>query len=105
MMATSIGIHTPTVALSASQRRGGRMPFAMPAAMCSRTSAFTGILLLQTGVVTSVSLFVLGIVPLFLLVGLVVLISLLLIGLTRLVELERLVGLRNELTARTVQGE
>jgi hypothetical protein len=104
MMATSVSMYTTTTSLSAAQRCGGRMPFAMPAAKCSRMSAPTGIFLLQTDVITSVSLFVLGLVPLLLVVGLVVIISLLLTCLTRLVTLECLVGLRNELTASTVQG-
>ncbi len=103
MKATSGIISTSTAALSAAQRRGGRMPFSMPAAMCM--SAFSAFLLLQTGVIASVSLFVSGIVPLLPVVGLVVLISLLLIGLTGLVKLGGLVGLIEELTARTVRGE
>jgi len=86
----------------------GHERFSMPrnaaAYMCM--SAATSAILLTTGVVTSVSLFVLVlfIVPLLLLV-LVVLISLLLICLTGLVTLESLVGLEIERTARTAKGD
>jgi hypothetical protein len=68
-------------------------------------SAFTGILLWKTGVITSVSLFVLNIIPLLLVVGLVVLLSLLLTCLTGLVELVSLVGRKSELATKTAQGE
>ena len=103
MKATSGIISTSTAALSATQRSGGRMPFSMPAAMCM--SAFTAFLLLQTGVLASVSLFVSGIVPLLPVVGLVVLISLLLTCLTGLVGLESLVGLTTTLATSTVRGD
>ena len=85
----------------------GRERFSMPNAamafMCM--AAATSAILSITGVVTSVSFFVLVllIVPLILLV-LVVLISLL-ICLTGLVTLESLVGLEIERTARTVKGD
>ena len=80
------------------------MPNAAAPFMC--TFAATGAILLTTGVVTSVSLFVLVlfIVPLLLL-GLVVLISLLLTCLTGLVALESLVGLEIERTVRTARGD
>jgi hypothetical protein len=80
------------------------MPNAASAYMCM--SAATSAILLTTGVVTSVSLFVLVllIVPLLLL-GLVVLISLLLTCLTGLVALESLVGLEIERIVRTAGGD
>jgi hypothetical protein len=80
------------------------MPQAATAYMCM--SAATSAILLTTGVVTSVSLFVLVlfIVPLILL-GLVVLISLLLTCLTGLVTLESLVGLEIERTVRAARGD
>ena len=80
------------------------MPQAATAYMCM--SAATSAILIATGVVTSVSLFVLVlfIVPLILLV-LVVLISLLLTCLTGLVTLESLVGLEIERTTRTAKGD
>jgi hypothetical protein len=75
--------------------------FSMPAmCMCATICA-----ILLTGVMTSVSLFVLSIVLLLLVVALVVLISLLLIGLTRLVRFESLVGLIRGPATRTAQGE
>jgi hypothetical protein len=82
-----------------------KVRFSMPTAyMCTATAA--SIILLTTGVVTSVSLFVLValIVP-FLFLGLVVLISILLTGLTGLVTLESLVGHEIERTVRTVEGD
>jgi hypothetical protein len=89
-----------------SERERFSMPQAAMTCMCM--SAATSALLLTTGVVTSVSLFVLvlSIVPLILLV-LVVLISLLLTCLTGLVTLESLVGLEIEIerTARTAKGD
>ena len=80
------------------------MPHAAMASMCM--AAATSTILLLTGVITSVSLFVLVllIVSLLLLV-LVVLISLLLTCLTGLVTLESLVGLEIERTARTAKGD
>ena len=96
-------------AMATGHAFSGRERFSMPDAamayMCM--SAATSAILLTTGVVTSVSLFVLVlllIVPLVLLV-LVVLISLLLTCLTGLVTLESLVGLEIERTARTAKGD
>ncbi len=71
------------------------MPFSLPTSMCMGMAA-ASIIILETGVQTSVSLFVVVSVLCLcslLLLGLVVLISLLLIGLTGLVRLESLVGL------------
>ena len=86
----------------------GHECFSMPqaATACMGMSAATCAILLTTGVVTSVSLFVLVllIVPLLLL-GLVVLISLLLTCLTGLVTLESLVGLEIERIVRTAKGD
>src|SRR5579859_2370303 len=87
----------------------GRERFSMPnAAMACMCMSAASALLLTTGVLTSVSLFVLvlvlSIIPLLLLV-LVVLISLLLTCLTGLVTLESLVGLEIERTARTAKGD
>ncbi len=72
---------------------------------CAAANPGTTKCILQTGVLTSVSLFVLFTTLLFLVVVLVALISLLLIGLTRLVRLESLVGLIRGPAARTAQGE
>ncbi len=86
-----------------------RMPFfmSMPA-MCMGMAAatFSFILISETGVVTSVSLFVAALLALLILVVLVVLISLslLLTGLTRLVVLESLVGLTVTRTASKIQA-
>ncbi len=101
---------TKQTALFAAQSGTKRMPFfmSMPAMyMCMAATAST--LLLGTGVVTSVSLFVAAIlVSPLLLVSLVVIISLTLSGLTGLIELESLVGLTVKLATgmiRTVQGD
>ncbi len=99
-----------TTAMMADHACSGRASFSMSnanaamAGMCM--SAATSTILLKTGVITSVSLFVfvLLIVPLLLL-GLVVLINLLLTCLTGLVTLMSLVGLEIERTTRTVQGD
>jgi hypothetical protein len=105
MLATFYNAQTAMVTGHAcSEHDRFSMPNAATACMCM--SAATSALLLTTGVVTSVSLFVLvlSIVPLILLV-LVVLISLLLTCLTGLVTLESLVGLEIERTARTAKGD
>ena len=105
MSAMFCNAHT---AMATSRACSGSGRFSMPNAamafMCM--SAATSALLLTTGVITSVSLFVLVllILPLILLV-LVVLISLLLTCLTGLVTLESLVGPEIERTARTVKGD
>jgi cell division protein FtsW (lipid II flippase) len=74
-----------------------RMPFSMPASTCMGMSAATAsIITLETGVYTSVSLFMVVLLLCLcslLLPRLVVLISLVLIGLTGLIRLESLVGL------------
>jgi hypothetical protein len=95
-------------AMNADQDRTQRMPFfmSMPA-MCMGMAAATSVILLETGVVTSVSFFVVVItllLALLLLVGLVVLISLLLTCLTRLVRLESLVGLTIQLATSNIQA-
>jgi hypothetical protein len=77
---------------------------AMPAA-CMGMFAATSLVILGTGVPTSVSLFILVLLVASLLVSLVVLISLLLTCLTGLVGLESLVGLTKILAARTVRGD
>ncbi len=83
-----------------------RSSFTMPAA-CMGMTAATGTMILGigTGVLTSVSLFILVLFVLSLLVSLVVLISLLLTCLTGLVGLESLVGLTKTLATSTVQGD
>ncbi|GHO95871.1 hypothetical protein KSF_059190 [Reticulibacter mediterranei] len=83
-----------------------RSSFTMPAA-CMGMTAATGTMILGigTGVLTSVSLFILVLSVLSLLVSLVVLISLLLTCLTGLVGLESLVGLTKMLATSTVQGD
>ena len=101
MFAASNGAQT---AMNARHACSERMPFSMPATICMGMGATASTMILKTGVVTSVSLFVLLLIPL-LLVGLVVLISLLLTGLTGLVGLESLVGRKNEPSARTAQGD
>jgi len=70
-------------------------------AMCAATATIASILLIGTGVVTSVSLFVL-VLSLVLLALLVVLISLILSGLTGLVGL---VGLTEGLVPGTTKGD
>ena len=101
---------TTQTALFAAQSGTKRMPFfmSMPA-MCMCMATTTSMLLLGTGVITSVSLFVVVVlVSTLLLVSLVVIISLTLSGLTGLVELESLVGLTGRLATgmmRTVQGD
>ena len=105
MSATFYNAYT---AMMAGRAFSGRGRFSMPNTattyMCMASA--TGAILFITGVVTSVSLFVLAvlIVPLFLL-GLVVLINLLLTCLTGLVTLRSLVGLENERTTRTARGD
>jgi len=95
-------LNGPQTAKMRYQRRCMCASFSMPT-MCMFATICA---ILLTGVLTSVSLFVLSIVLLLLLVVvLVVLISLLLIGLTRLVGLEGLVGLIKGSAARTAQGE
>jgi hypothetical protein len=95
-------------AMAAERAFFGHERFSMPqaATACMHMPAATSAILLITGVVTSVSLFVLvfSIVPLILLV-LVVLISLLLTCLTGLVTLGSLVGPEIERTARTAKGD
>jgi len=83
-----------------------RSSFTMPAA-CMGMTAATGTMILGigTGVLTSVSLFILVLSVLSLLVSLVVLISLLLTCLTGLVGLESLVGLTKKVATRTVRGD
>ena len=76
------------------------MPDTATTSMC--LAAATSAILFTTGVVTSVSLFVL---VSLLLPGLVVLINLLLTCLTGLVTLESLVGLEIKRTARTARGD
>jgi uncharacterized membrane protein len=89
-------------AMFAGENRTWRMPARNHAfAMCAATAAIASILLIGTGVVTSVSLFVL-VLSLVLLALLVVLISLILSGLTGLV---RLVGLTEGLAPGTTKGD
>jgi hypothetical protein len=73
--------------------------------MCSATAATASIAIIETGVITSVSLFVrLLNVVLLLLVSLLVVLGLILSGLTGLV-LVSLVGLTKGLVPNTVQGD
>ena len=89
-------------AMFAGKNRTQRMPSPKHAyAMCAATAAIASILLIGTGVVTSVSLFVL-VLSLVLLASLVVLISLVLSSLTRLVSL---VGLTKGLAPGTTKGD
>jgi len=93
---------TTMPAMFAGKDRAKRMPFGMHP-MCMATAATASITIIGTGVLTSVSLFVLLlIVGLLLLVSLVVVISLTLSGLTRLVGL---VGLTGGLVPSAAQGD
>ena len=91
-------------ALFAGENRTQRMPAHMEP-MCAKTAAIASTNPLETGVITSVSLFVLALsLSLLLLVSLLGLISLALSGLTGLV-LVSLVGLLEWLVTRTTQGD
>jgi uncharacterized membrane protein YhaH (DUF805 family) len=91
-------------AMFAGTDRAKRMPFFMHP-MCMAAAATASLMIIGTGVLASVSLFVsLLIVVLFLLVSLLVLISLILSGLTGLV-LVGLVGLTGGLVPSTAQGD
>ena len=94
-------------AMFAGKDRAKRMPFGMHP-MCMATAATASIMIIGTGVFTSVSLFVsllvVVLVLLVLLVSLVVVISLILSGLTGLV-LVSLVGLTGGLVPSTAQGD
>ena len=95
---------TKLPAMFAGKDRAQRMPFFMHP-MCMATAATASIMIIGTGVLTSVSLFVLLlIVVLILLVSLLVVIGLILSGLTRLV-LVSLVGLTEGLVPSTAQGD
>ena len=92
----------PQPAMFAGKNRTRRMPsHPRMYAMCAATAAIASILLIGTGVVTSVSLFVL-VFSLVLLALLVVLISLILSGLTGLVGLA---GLTGGLAPGTTKGD
>jgi hypothetical protein len=103
---------TMQAAKATATYRTETMPFSprsmrkMPAA-CMGMFAATSIIILRTGVPTSVSLFILVFLKdvASLLVSLVVLISLLLTCLTGLVGLESLVGLTKKVATRTVRGD
>jgi hypothetical protein len=102
MTATWSAITQP--AMFAGTDSSKRMPFFMHP-MCMATAATASMIIIGTGVLTSVSLFVsLLVVVLVLLVSLVVLISLILSGLTGLV-LVSLVGLTGGLVPSTAQGD
>ena len=91
-------------AMFAGKDRAMRMPRGMHP-MCSATAASASIVIIGTGVVTSVSLFVrLLNVVLLLLVSLLVVLGLILSGLTGLV-LVSLVGLTKGLVPGTAQGD
>ena len=89
-------------ALFAGENRTQRLPAHMEP-MCAKTAAIASTNPLETGVITSVSLFVLAL-SLLLLVSLLGLISLTLSGLTGLV-LVSLVGLLEWLVPGTTQGD
>ena len=91
-------------AMFAGKDRAQRMPSYMHP-LCMATAATASIMIIGTGVLTSVSLFVLLlIVVLVLLVSLVVVISLILSGLTGLV-LGSLVGLTERPVPSAAQGD
>ena len=95
---------TTLPAMFAGKGRAQRMPFSMHP-MCMATAATASIMIIGTGVLTSVSLFVLLlVVVLILLVSLLVVIGLILSGLTGLV-LVSLVGLTEGLVPSTAQGD
>ena len=95
---------TPLPAMFAGKDRAKRMPFCMHP-MCMTTAATASIIIIGTGVLTSVSLFVLLlIVVLLLFVSLLVVLGLILSGLTGLV-LVSLVGLIGGLVPSTAQGD
>ncbi len=95
---------TTQPAMFAGKDRAKRMPFGMHP-MCMATAATASIMIIGTGVFTSVSLFVLLLIASFLLlVSLLVLISLTLSGLTRLV-IVGLVGLTEGLVPSVAQGD
>ena len=92
-------------AMDAGADRAERMPFFMHPMCCMATAATASLIIIGTGVSTSVSLFVLLLlVVLVLLVSLVVLIGLILSGLTGLV-LVSLVGLTRGLVPNAAQGD
>ena len=91
-------------AMFAGTDRAKRMPFFMHS-MCMATAATAGFIIIGTGVLTSVSLFVsLLVVVLLLLVSLLVVTGLILSGLTGLV-LVSLVGLTGGAVPSTAQGD
>ena len=91
-------------AMFAGKDRAMRMPCEMHP-MCSATAATASIAIIETGVITSVSLFVrLLNVVLLLLVSLLVVLGLILSGLTGLV-LVSLVGLTGGPVPSTAQGD
>jgi len=91
-------------AMFAGTDRAKRMPFFMHP-MCMATAATASMMIIGTGVLTSVSLFVsLLVVVLLLLVSLLVVTGLILSGLTGLV-LVGLVGLTGGLVPSTAQGD
>jgi hypothetical protein len=95
---------TTLPAMFAGKDRAQRMPFYMHP-MCMATAATASTMIIGTGVLTSVSLFVLLlVVVLLLLVSLSVVIGLILSGLTGLV-LVSLVGLTEGLVPSTAQGD
>ena len=95
---------TTQPAMDAGTGCAKRMPFFMHP-MCMATAATASLMIIGTGVITSVSLFVLLlVVVLVLLVSLLVLIGLILSGLTGLV-LVSLVGLTERLVLSTAQGD
>ena len=95
---------TTVPAMFAGKDRAQRMPFGMHP-MCMATAATASIMIIGTGVLTSVSLFVLLLIAvLLLLVSLLVVTGLILSGLTGLV-LVSLVGLTGGLVPNTAQGD
>ncbi len=97
-------------AMVAAQYPTERMPFFMPAmsamAASAMASATASIMFRETGVTTSVSLFVFVLLTVVFLLTLVVLISLLILsGLTGLRRLESLVGLLRERATSAVMGD
>ena len=95
---------TTLPAMFAGKDRAKRMPFSMHP-MCMVTAATASIMIIGTGVLTSVSLFVLLLISvLLLLVSLLVVTGLILSGLTGLVRVS-LVGLTGGLVPSAAQGD
>lgn len=92
--------------MASSRHHAERMPFAMPAMGMCMSAAAASAIIMKTGVLAPVSLFVVVLLVVSLLLsGLVLIISLLLTGLTGLVGLESLVRLIAKPAMRNARGD